>query len=347
MCERRTGAFEGMDFTGFWDDGDYSRDNHTEPPPSDALIAEVEAGLGFRLPDAYVELARMRNGGCVAWCCYPMAQPTSWADDHIAITSIAAIGRGTSNSLLGDLGSPFMQSEWGYPEWGVVFTDNPSAGHDVLMLDYRQCGPQGEPAVVFVDQESDYAVTPVAPDFATFIRGLVSEDEFHDEAEAREEALLTVRRGTLSPLLRRALDAAAAELADGEPLLRALGERIVQAKGHFSLHADEDSQLMYDAVFWLYSQLATAASFENYFNRAEGQDDYARPCHELMLRMDFVAAPYGFNTGGYCEAFVRDWWQARLAAGDIVAVEGGYCFSEAHAAALPARLRQRCGADAR
>ena len=338
--QRRTGAFDGIDFDGFWDESDYSR-KQTEPPPSDALIAEVEAALGFQLPDAYVELARMRNGGCVERCCYPMSEPTSGSDDHIMITSSSAIGH-SDNALLGSMGSQFMQQEWGYPSWGVVFTDNPSAGHDVLMLDYRQCGPQGEPSVVFVDQESDYEVTAVAPNFATFIRGLQSEGEFDDSDPDTEleEALITVQRGCLSPILRRALDAAAHELPDGEALLRALAERIVRAKNSFDLHADDDSQLMYDAVFWLYSHLRTASSFKDYFEQAENQKDYEHPCHELMLRIQFVDDPYGFCTDGYCEEFVRDWWQARLKVGAIVVVDGGYCFSATYTAKLLKKLRQ-------
>ena len=43
----------------------------------------------------------------------------------------------------------------------------------MLCLDYRACGPKGEPAVVHVDQERDFKITPVAPDFESFVRGLV------------------------------------------------------------------------------------------------------------------------------------------------------------------------------
>jgi hypothetical protein len=55
-----------------------------------------------------------------------------------------------------------------------------SAGHDMIFLDYSDCGPEGEPCVVHIDQESDYEITYLADDFASFVRGLVpyyEEDE--------------------------------------------------------------------------------------------------------------------------------------------------------------------------
>ena len=55
----------------------------------------------------------------------------------------------------------------------------PSAGHDVVMLDYRSCGPSGEPRVIHVETER---VTPrvlvLADDFVSFLSGLVDESQF-------------------------------------------------------------------------------------------------------------------------------------------------------------------------
>ena len=74
-----------------------------------------------------------------------------------------------------------MIDEWGYPPIGVYFADCPSAGHDMLCLDYRGCGADGEPQVVHVDQEVDYKTTFVAKDFASFIRGLEPDEAFDEE----------------------------------------------------------------------------------------------------------------------------------------------------------------------
>jgi hypothetical protein len=107
-------------------------------------------------------------------------------------------------------------------------------------------------------------ITLVAPDFATFVRGLVNEEEYDTSEQDREEAIATVESGTLSPIVLRALDAAGARLPDGERMLRTLARHVVDEKGHFSLHADERSQLMYGLMFWLYSHLHTASSFGDF-----------------------------------------------------------------------------------
>lgn len=148
-----------------------------EPPPDDDLVLAVEAELGYKLPTSYVDLAREFNGGTLARTAYPTDSPASWADDHVAVTSLAAIGRSATFSLCGELGSAFWVREWGYPEIGVYIAECPSAGHDMIALDYRT---GGEPSVVHVDQEIDYRITRLAPDFATFVNGLIDESLFDD-----------------------------------------------------------------------------------------------------------------------------------------------------------------------
>ena len=77
-------------------------------------------------------------------------------------------------------GGRFWIEMWEYPEIGVYFADCPSAGHDMIALDYRDCGPEGEPQVVHVDQERNYRVTVLAGDFAEFIRSLRAAESFED-----------------------------------------------------------------------------------------------------------------------------------------------------------------------
>ncbi len=201
IAARTTGHFRDVDLEGFWDDPDPAEEardrterpyaqhqtlTHTESFPTDELVTEIEAELGYRLPDSYVELARIHNGGRVLRPCFPMSEPTCWADDHIQIDCIYAVGRTADHSLCGPLGSTLMRDEWGYPDIGIGIANTPSGGHEQIMLDYSECGPQGEPRVVHVAVDQDDMVTLVAPDFAAFVRGLVSADEF-DQDERDDE----------------------------------------------------------------------------------------------------------------------------------------------------------------
>ncbi len=174
------GCFEGFDLTGFWQDSDYSRKAYVLPPPTDISIAAVEKKLGYKLPASYIELMQHQNGGLPKRAAFPTIEATSWAEDHVGLHGILGIGDSKTYSLCGELGSQFMIDEWGYPPIGVYFADCPSAGHDMICLDYRKCGRSGEPTVVHVDQELDYKVTFLADSFDEFIKGLVDEDSFDD-----------------------------------------------------------------------------------------------------------------------------------------------------------------------
>ena len=239
--------FEGFDLTNFWDDNWYALKEYVSDPPSDELIASVEEELGYKLPAAYIWLMKQHNGGIPMNTCYPCDEPTCWADDHVAITGIFGIGREKNCSLCGEMGSQFMIDEWEYPAIGVAICDCPSAGHDMIFLDYRACGPQGEPAVVHVDQENDYKITHLADSFEEFIRGLEHEslydpdedvEDLEDDADEEE----TDRKGSFagSVLLSKAE-------WDKEQLIRDLREEwgIVDEEPD---EGDEDDENSDDAV---------------------------------------------------------------------------------------------------
>ncbi len=180
--------FEGFDLSDFWEEpGDCARKNYIEPPPTAEVIRQVEKELGYKLPESYIALMRVQNGGFSKKSAFPTSTPTSWADDHIAIEGFLSIGWDKTYSLCGRMGSRFMIEEWGYPDIGIAICDCPSAGHDMVFLDYRECGPQGEPKVVHIDQEDDYYITPLADSFEAFIRGLVDEEEYWDDEDDEEQ----------------------------------------------------------------------------------------------------------------------------------------------------------------
>ncbi|UQZ34096.1 glucan biosynthesis protein [Paenibacillus sp. PK3_47] len=303
--------FEGMDLADFWDDSSYALEAYVSEPPSDELIASIEEELGYKLPESYIALMKQHNGGAPRRTCYPTDQATSWAEDHIAITSIMGIGREKDYSIGGGLGSRFMIEEWGYPDIGVVICDCPSAGHDVVMLDYRHCGKDGEPEVIHVDQEDNYEITYLAPDFETFIRGLVDEEEYDTSAEDKEEDLRKVTEGRFSPLLAE-LCSKADQPEQLESRIRAVCTRVVEEKGYFSFHADELSLLMYDVQFWLYTNA------------------YPQPSRDIYLEVypQMIAFGGEFGQGGYAPGFISDWLDRRIKEGQIVRQNGGLAFTE-------------------
>jgi cell wall assembly regulator SMI1 len=170
--------FADFDLRDFWEDSDYARREYVAPSFSDLDVKRVEKELGFKLPNSYIALMHLQNGGIPKRTNHRTSERTSWAEDHIAITGIYSIGREKTYSLCGKFGSGFWVEEWGYPPIGIYFADCPSAGHDMLCLDYRKCGQNGEPQVVHIDQESDYKITFVAENFESFVKGLEEDDAF-------------------------------------------------------------------------------------------------------------------------------------------------------------------------
>ena len=175
-------VFSNLSLTEFWKPSEYALREYVGAPLTDEAIAAVECELGYRLPESYVELMSFQNGGIPHLTNHRTQERTSWARDHIAITGIYSVGSEKSCSLCGSRGSQFWIEEWGYPPIGVYFADCPSAGHDMVCLDYRACGPTGEPQVVHVDQEWDYKIVLVAENFEAFIRGLKDDTAFDQEA---------------------------------------------------------------------------------------------------------------------------------------------------------------------
>lgn len=53
----------------------------------------------------------------------------------------------------------------------------------MIFLDYSDCGPEGEPCVVHIDQEGGYEITYLADNFKDFVDGLFPslDDEYEDD----------------------------------------------------------------------------------------------------------------------------------------------------------------------
>jgi|GEM_PF-662832 len=164
----------------FWDDPFDESDYFTGPPLTEEMIQATEAKLGYRLPQSYLRLIRIKNGGSLKRSCFPTRVSTSGEEDYLELSGIRGIG--------GHWSIYDSRDEIHYPSVGIVIGETPSAGHDTFMLDYSECGPQGEPRVIHVETETDdppqvYVpiVSVLAPDFETFLQGLVDCGRFDEE----------------------------------------------------------------------------------------------------------------------------------------------------------------------
>ena len=162
--------FEDFDFTDFWNDDAENMDLIGEPP-SDELIVEIEKELDYKLPASYIWLMKQHNGGLIKKTDFLVTISNSWK--IVWVTKFIKI-----NSICDE--NQFMKNDWGYPDIGVAICDTPSAGHEMIFLDYRECGRQGEPKVVHIDQELDYEITLLADNFEDFTRGLVDSEELEE-----------------------------------------------------------------------------------------------------------------------------------------------------------------------
>ena len=206
----------------------------------------------------------------------------------VYVTGIYGIDRDKKNSIFGEFGNKFWISKWEYPPIGVVVADTISGGHDMIFLDYRECGPTGEPKVVRVDQEGDYSITFLADSCGDFIKQLyiriedITDEEFQalsDEDKVKlineqedldidraMELLTNIGIDNLSPILLSTLgriynnNDRAAEAVE-------LFERINKLDAE-QLEISEDNYPSYSAVHWVFNKKSySKENFSKEFNQ--------------------------------------------------------------------------------
>lgn len=142
----------------------------TGPAVTPERVSQVERETGFRLPGAYLDVLRDRNGGELVEDCFRTEFRSSWGGDYFQVGLLLGIGPAEVSIL----DSKYMIDEWQIPVRGLLISSTPS-GHDWVLLDYGDCGPQGEPAVAYVDDGSpdEDVVHRVAETLADFVAALV------------------------------------------------------------------------------------------------------------------------------------------------------------------------------
>ncbi|MFH8383877.1 SMI1/KNR4 family protein [Kitasatospora sp. NPDC018058] len=154
-----------------WDTGS---DGTVQPALTDEALSQARRLLGVTLPAALLDLLRHRDGGEVADSrnVFPTVRPTSWSADHVPFDSVLGIGRRAGTMSL--LDSPYLVGEWGLPAEVVLVSGD---GPCWIGLDYRVCGPHGEPSVTWFDADTGEELA-LAPDVRSFAEGLAAAGDF-------------------------------------------------------------------------------------------------------------------------------------------------------------------------
>lgn len=159
-----------IDKNEFWDENYY---NH--PPLTDDMVSTAEKMLSVKLPSLLIELLKVQNGGYTKGFAFPMAEKTTWAENHVPLSDLFGIVTDESiKTAQNILDSHYMTEEWGLPEKQVLLTGD---GHWWITLNYRK---SSTPSVSWIDVECGEDVH-VANSFEDFINGLVAEDAFAEE----------------------------------------------------------------------------------------------------------------------------------------------------------------------
>jgi SMI1 / KNR4 family (SUKH-1) len=187
----------------FWRPGQVPGETYgVDPPLTRAAISDAERKLGVRLPPDYLALLRVQNGGRVAedFDGFVVDPPGPHGESFVALVDMDGLG-GPGSVCHVQRSEDRHDPDYGPPE-GLVLIGSPDAGHQFLALDYRECGPDGEPSVVWTDTElvSNFAL---APTFRAFVEGLRPLHSIPGALPTQEELDALTPRSWPARLLRR------------------------------------------------------------------------------------------------------------------------------------------------
>ena len=209
------------------------------PPASEADLVRAETELAVSLPIALRRVLGVQDGGYLRLTTFRLKTkpPKKWSTRREYFVNELP-GAAAGETLVAQRN--LARLEWGVPEGLLPLCGD---GHWWCCLDYRSCGPQGEPAITHVQPEDELEFE-VAPDFATLLSGL------HRTIEQMEPALIALDDGApTGPALNA--------------LLQGLGCRKhdypgVYANPSFPLpptwHWDKYAGLLRDSAVWIQSE---------------------------------------------------------------------------------------------
>lgn len=164
-----------------WNESSYYAENCTDKPLTDEMLAEAEKKLGYKLPQSYIDLMKSQNGGKLIKNYWVNKNAKRNEESVIGLGCFYSIGSEKIYSLFGNFSNEFYFDELEYPrDLGVIIASTDSGGHEMIYLDYRECGKDGEPKVSACFEEYDYEIQILANSFEEFLAMLVTEEEAED-----------------------------------------------------------------------------------------------------------------------------------------------------------------------
>lgn len=85
-------VFKDFDLSSVWESDSWADENYQEAPFTPEILAAVESELGYKLPQSFIELMAVQNGGIFVKNCFPTTQRNSWAENHVQICEVSGIG---------------------------------------------------------------------------------------------------------------------------------------------------------------------------------------------------------------------------------------------------------------
>ncbi len=149
--------YNNIDFNKLFDNESEYGKKYNHGKLDDNRIKEVENTLECKLPNSYIELLRIQNGGYIS-------------ENFSECWLTAIYGIGANNKEFYELEELFdtAKVEWEYPSIWIPFGETQS-GHDEYVMDYSAVNQNGEPRIVRIENEDDNAMYFVANNFEEFI----------------------------------------------------------------------------------------------------------------------------------------------------------------------------------
>ena len=150
-------------------------------PLDDEMVKKTEEQLGFKLPESYIYLMKKHNGGLLQKNYLAMKNTDGFWDLE------GIYGIGDKNYSINH-----QNENKEYYEANLISICSSNSGHSNIYLDYNECGPQGEPRVISIDNEfnmEDLDAEPyvLAKNFEDFISRLCDSDD--DEEISKHNTL--------------------------------------------------------------------------------------------------------------------------------------------------------------